>query len=308
MKKIFLIFITLVILVLTIYIYESKNNGYCLTGAFLSDSPAKEDIISFKKTFGKKPYFVMVFIDWNNFINPEIIKDIYSQNSVIFISWEPWIAATEEAVNYGNILDGANDDYIKEFATVIKGIENQVYIRFAHEANGNWYPWSGEKIGSQNYVSLCRHIKDVFDDTGTSNVKWVFSVNNEDVPAKNNFMDLYPGNDYVDYIGIDGYNWGNTKDWSNWLSFKEIFLSRCRQIRRFLNKPIIITEFGSTSSGGDKSEWIKEALKTIRSIKDIKGFVLFNVDKETDWSFRKDTVEAKALKSALGVSHFKDSR
>ena len=123
---------------------------------------------------------------------------------------------------------------------------------------------------------------------------------------ENNFMLHYPGDEYVDYVGIDGYNWGNTKSWSRWMSFRDIFEERYRQALDHFKKPVIISEFSSTSSGGDKRTWIKEAMRDIRRMRNIKAFVLFNIDKETDWSFPADTSFGKEFKSQLEDRYFVD--
>lgn len=152
--------------------------------------------------------------------------------------------------------------------------------------NGNWYPWSGVKIGRDKYTAIYRYVKGIFDEERAGNVRWVFSINAEDVPLENNnFLLYYPGDRYVDYVGIDGYNWGDSRDWSRWMSFREIFEGRYSEITASLNKPVLISEFSSAGSGGDKAQWIREAMSDIKLMRKIKAFVLFNMDKEEDWSF-----------------------
>jgi beta-mannanase len=202
-------------------------------------------------------------------------------------------------------LTGKYDDYLKAFAERLKKVEGPVFLRFAHEMNGNWYPWSGVKIGKDKYVAMYRYVKGAFDEEKADNVKWVFSVNAEDVPEKNNdFLLYYPGERYVDYIGIDGYNWGNTRSWGKWVSFREIFEEPYKEITAHLDKPVLISEFGSTSSGGDKARWIREAMDDMRHMRKVRGFVLFNVDKETDWSFSNDEGAAAELKKQLADPYF----
>ena len=91
-------------------------------GAFLSDEPTKEGIIDFKNKYGKKPYLIMVFVDWKNFINREVIKDVYSQGCVLFVTWEPWYAVAKEGMDYDEILSGKWDEYISEFAEILKNV------------------------------------------------------------------------------------------------------------------------------------------------------------------------------------------
>ena len=302
-------FLSIIIAATLLSSCATDSKSYCLTGAFLSDKPSREDIVDFKNKYGKKPFLVMVFVDWENFISQEVIEDVYSEDCALVVTWEPWYAMAKEGLDYDEILSGKWDAYIREFANRLKDTEEAILLRFGHEMNGNWYPWSGTKIGREKFTAIYRHAKDIFDETGASNVEWIFSVNWEDVPREdNNFMLYYPGDEYVDYVGIDGYNWGSTKSWSRWMSFKEIFEKRYKEITNNLKKPIIISEFSSTSNGGDKAVWIKEAMNDIKRMKEIKGFVLFNVDKETDWNFPTDEDFGKEFKVHLGDSYFKDGK
>ncbi len=297
----------LIFLAITLSLSYARNpKQYCLTGAFLSDKPTKKDIVDFKNKYGKKPFLVMIFVDWDRFIDDEIITDVYSSDCVLFVTWEPWYAVGEKGINYDGLLSGKRDKYIMGFANKLKDINKTVFLRFAHEMNGNWYPWSGTKIGKDKYIMIYRHVKDIFDENGATNVKWVFSVNWEDVPGENNFMLYYPGDEYVDYVGIDGYNWGDTKSWSKWMSFKEIFEKRYNEIVNNFEKPVLISEFSSTSSGGDKTVWIKEAMNNIKHMKKIKGFVLFNVDKETDWSFNLHEKWGVEFKKQLNDPYYRE--
>lgn len=301
----FLIIIAVVIAVF--FLSASKRTkDYCSIGAFIADRPTKKAIQQFQADFGKKPYLVMVFVDWENFVDNEVVNDVYSMESVLLVTWEPWYAIKREGINYDTILSGSMDSYIKNFAGELKLINKPVFLRFAHEMNGNWYPWSASKIGARKYIAVYRYIRNIFDELNADNVKWIFSINWEDIPKENSYMKCYPGNDYIDFIGIDGYNWGNSKSWSRWISFKNIFNKRCKEAAAYFKKPIIISEFGSTSSGGDKARWIREAMAEIKNMKEIKGFVLFNVNKETDWSFPIDRDSGKELNLQLKDNYFKD--
>lgn len=297
---IFLIFV----FCLFLFLIFSNSMHYCWIGAFLKDNPTEDDIRSFRQEFGKKPYLVMIFIDWPRFVSEQTITSVYRKNSVLFITWEPWDASSKKGVPFEKIIAGEYDNYIKFFSSRIKDIKKPIFIRFAHEVNGDWYPWSGLNIESDKYVSAYRHIVDIFKKVKARNVFWVFSINWENVPRGNSFVNYYPGGKYVDYIGIDGYNWGNTQPWSRWMSFRDIFEPAIHESWRLFRKPIIISEFSTCSSGGDKGEWIREALGYIRKERRIKGFVLFNMDKEADWGFSGRSRYSQELKRQLADKHF----
>ncbi len=286
-------------------IVELGGKEYRPTGTV--DAGYKGAVWQVRDSYGKKPFLVMVFADWGSFVGEEVIRDVYRQGCALFISWEPWQAIRKQGIDYDRLLSGEYDKYIVDFATGLRAIEKEVFVRFAHEMNGNWYPWSGTRTGSDKYVAIYRYVKDVFDEVDATNVKWVLSVNWEDVPKKNNhFVLYYPGDEYVDYVGIDGYNWGNAESWSRWMSFKDIFEERYRQIAAHFKKPVMITEFSSTSSGGNKAKWIREAMNDIKRMQKIRAFVLFNVDKETDWSFPAGGDSGKELRRQLEDDYFRD--
>jgi len=298
-----------IIFVLGLLLAASCVSDYgqgCLTGAFLADRPSAEDIDNFKAAYGKKPYLTVIFTQWGAAVDEQVLKDVYSEGCALLVTWEPWQAATKTGVDFDKIIAGDYDEYIKSFALRLKSAKGDVYLRFAHEMNGNWYPWAGIRIGKDRFIKAYRHIKDVFGGTGADNVKWVFSINWENIPEGNDYKLYYPGGGYVDFIGIDGYNWGVTQAWSRWMGFKDIFVSRYEKVRQEFKKPVIISEFSSTSKGGDKAEWIKEAMADIKRMKNIKAFVLFNVNKETDWGFPAGSPWGRELEKQLKDSYFKE--
>jgi endoglucanase len=291
-------------------IKQLDENNYCLTGAFLADRPTRKEIKEFRNNYGKKPYLVMFFVDWGNFVGEDAYQDIFAAGSVPFITWEPWQAEAKEGIEFDQILSGEYDHYIIQFIKRITKFKKPVFLRFAHEASGDWYPWAGKKVGAAKLIAVQRYIKDLADKQGANQIKWVFSVNWQDIPADedNFFMNYYPGKDYVDYFGIDGYNWGDTQEWSHWMEFGEIFKEPYKIITSETNKPIIISEFSSAQSGGDKVEWIKNAFQAIKKMKKIKAFVLFNVDKEAAWKFRPNSPAGKQLKKELKDPYFRENR
>ncbi|MFH1395240.1 MAG: glycosyl hydrolase [Candidatus Omnitrophota bacterium] len=312
MKKLFikLITIALVLTIVILVVKEIERGNNCFTGAFISDKPSGKDIREFKKDYGKKPFIVLVFVDWEQFVPDEVINDVYKEDCVLMVTWEPWKAQKKTGINYKELLEGKYDPYINEFAEKIKNIKKPVFLRFAHEMNGNWYPWSGTKISKELYIKMYRYVHKLCKKAGANNVKWIFSINAEDVPKEKNnyFLNYYPGNRYVDYVGIDGYNWGNTYSWSKWTAFKDIFKKPYKEITAKIHKPVIIAEFSSADTGGDKGVWIKEAMQEIRRLRRVKAFVLFNVNKEAKWQFDAAAASGEALKKQLAGTYFKDKK
>lgn len=278
----------------------------CWIGAFIEDVPSAKDIDRFQEDYGKRPALVSIFLDWGRYPEERVVHDVYGRDGTLMVTWEPWTAATQKGIDYDALLAGSEDAYIRTFALKMKAIEKPVFLRFAHEMNGDWYPWSGQKIGGEKYQRLFRHVRKVFESVGADKVRWVFSINAENVPPANAYEACYPGDRYVDYVGLDGYNWGSTRSWGRWRSFQDVFSGPYEEVLKKFRKPVLIAEFGSASSGGDKAEWIREALESMRTMPELKGFVLFNKDKEADWRFSQDAPAGKALYEGLKSPYFWD--
>ncbi len=81
-------------------------------------------------------------------------------------------------------------------------------LYLAHEMNGNWYPWS---LGStpNEYILAWRHVYTIFSNKGleSTRLQWIWCVNNEDF-GNYTAENYWVGDNYVDWIGIDGYNFG----------------------------------------------------------------------------------------------------
>ena len=70
-----------------------------------------------------------------------------------------------------------------------------------------------------------------------------------------------PGDEYVDWVGIDGYNFGTAKSGMSWRSFNETFKGTYDIVTGLTSRPVMIGETGSTESGGDKAAWIRRSCR-----------------------------------------------
>ena len=192
------------------------------------------------------------------------------------------------------ITSGQHDRDIYRWARQIKAFGHPVYFRPMCEMNGNWSPWAGTVNGNspEDYIPAWRRIHNIFRIVGANNAIFVWSPNRDgSQPSAQTTFDLYyPGDPYVDLIGLNGYNWGlmyNTPTWtSRWQSFSEVFGHSYAVYTRRTNKNMMISEMASTESGGSKAAWIKDAFTQIKYYYPrIKQATWFNANKETDWRF-----------------------
>jgi Glycosyl hydrolase family 26 len=174
----------------------------------------------------------------------------------------------QPAFRLARIIDGSFDSYLQYFATKAKEFGHPFFIRFNWEMNGFWFPWSegvnGNKPGE--FVAAWRHVHDIFAAAGATNVSWVWCPNVNIYGELAKLGPLYPGNRYVDWTCLDGFNWGVRHGSPGWLSFNKIYHSTYRQILRLApHKPVMIAEIASSEKGGSKAAWIKEMLSKLRN-------------------------------------------
>lgn len=176
--------------------------------------------------------------------------------------------------------------------------------------NGDWVAWGGNANGNSpgDYIPAWRHIHDIFVEEGATNVKWVWAPNRDSnhVSAQATFDTYYPGDAYVDYIGMNGYNWGtviDTPEWvSVWQDLAEVFGYSYDVAVANADKPIIISETASTEVGGNKAEWITDAFAQLPTrFPEVESLTWFNMNKETDWRVESSTVSLDAFRDAIAT-------
>ena len=272
---------------------------------------AAASLDQFTTDTGIPPRLVVFFLAWPQFDAPfyfprASLDTISAAGAIPVLTWEPWVfsGTNPTVIPAARILDGHYDAYITSFAKAAHDFGQPLWIRFGHEMNTERYHWgvAADAYGPEApflYRDLFRHVVDIFRAQGAANVRWVFCPNAESVPspdhppvaAWNRASRYYPGDDYVDVLGMDGYNWGSTVDdpavsWrSRWQSFDEIFTPLHAELQQLApTKPIVVFETASATEGGDKEAWITAAFHTA-SIWRLVAVCWFEANKETDWRF-----------------------
>lgn len=212
-----------------------------------------------------------------------------SEKNITMITWEPFDKKDKKQNILPDIARGKFDKHISSFALDVKKFSKPLILRFAHEMNGDWYPWSGKynNKSSQNFIESYRRIYSIFKKHNIQNVFFAFSVNNEDVPNEswNNFENYYPGDDVVDIILIDAYKWSKYN-----LTPKQLIKkSYERIIKSFPQKMIGLGEVGASSQKIDKEAWVQDFFVLIKErFPAIRTVIWFDMIKEEDWGFSHD--------------------
>jgi hypothetical protein len=232
---------------------------------------------------------------------------IAATGAVPELTWEPWdptAGLDQPAYALDTITAGAHDAYLSRWAKQVKAWGGPLVIRFAHEMNGNWYPWAEGVNGNGpgDHAAAWRHVVELFRRAKVSNVTWAWTAN---VPYAGStpLASLYPGDAYVGRVGLDGYNWGTTQPWSSWQSFGDLFGPGVAELRSISTRPIHINETGAPEAGGgDKAAWITDMWAWLDAHPEVRGVTWFSILKETDW--RVDSSEAALLAWGAGARVF----
>jgi hypothetical protein len=258
-------------------IQESGPRGALIppNGALLGHYYGTGTIAETDARIGRKPAIHLSYYNWDDdWAGAAATREDLADGRIPLVNWEP------VDTDFDAIADGRLDTTIRDRARGAKALGSNIFLDFAAEMNEN-EGWGGHNPAK--YIAAYRHIHDIFVAEGATNVAWAWCPNVTDSPDAPTAMDYYPGDQYVDWTGVDGYNWGTSLPGFEWQSFPEIFSAIYAQLA-VKGKPIIIGETGSDETGGDKAAWIDGIVPALRSeFPLIKALVWFDVDKERHW-------------------------
>jgi hypothetical protein len=272
-----------------------------------NNSGGLTQLASFESHAGKKAalYGMYKSFYWDADFPAAEATTVRNHGSIPMITWEPWNPSNgvnQPAYSLGAIAAGNYDTMISRWANEIKAFGSPTWLRFAHEMNSDWYPWAEGVNGNGpgSYVAAFRHVHDLFAAAGVTNVTWVWNPNVVMDGVGSSLTSLYPGDAYVDRVGADGYNWGTSASWGTWQSPSSVFGATMTQLRAITHRSIVIGETASAEAGGNKAAWITDFFNYVKANPDIKAFVWFNLQKETDWRIESSAAAQAAF--ASGVS------
>lgn len=295
--------------------------GVILLGA--SDARVKdsyESIIDLEDSLLTTFPLIHIYAAWGSgpdFDFPALqVRTILELGSLPVITWEPWLSAFNENEFPGipepadrdlgslaAIAEGTYDSYIEKWAQEVRNVGEPIFIRFGHEMNDPYrYPWGPQNNKATDFVNAWIHVHDIFSKAGADNVLWIWSPH----PSYGYFEYLYPGDEYVDYVGFGLLNFGTVANWSQWWSFDDILGKHYPALDSF-KKPMMITEFGSLNVGGDRADWFHESFKNLPiRYPSIKSVIFFHqsedrtvTNKVVSWQILRDPESLDAIRQEM---------
>jgi len=224
----------------------------------------------------------------------------------------PMVDMDPDGTSLAEIAAGDFDAQIAEWAAAARDFGGPLFLRWAWEMNGTWFQWGEEAAADpSSYVAVWRRLHDLIEAEGASNVTWVWCPSVVQAGATP-LRALYPGDRYVDWNCMDGYNLGRSRPATNWHSFDEIFRRTYDRLLALApEKPIVIGEVGSTAVGGSKPRWIRKALGTDlpRSYPRVKALVWFNWNiledgRRRDWQIETSPESEAAFAESIASPYY----
>lgn len=251
-------------------IYEPADN--VLAGGAAVQKYAQE--------VGKKPAFAWFSVRWQNAnfgayqqFDPRLLDQFRTLGILPGITWDasrgaPIVNKAQTDFSWKAIVSGKHDAYIQQVAAAVAAYHYPFLLRVLHEMNGTWYPWGYSVNGNTNpadFVTAWKHIVDIFRKAGATNVQFVYCQSSLEAGQINSHLNelkqVYPGDDYVDWVALDGY--ANSRN--HWRSLKDEFQPSYDLLTSLSTRPMILYEVGATENPNDplfKADWIIQGFLT----------------------------------------------
>lgn len=288
--------------------------GFCMLslGTQGSQLPAKhwgvtvdtdKTLSKFELLIGRQATYQGTFVHLGNgnAFPSELAEPLEDAGETLVIFWEAMDYNREPAkqpeFSDDAINSGQWDQEIRDLAAAMHDYTAPVIFVPFSEMNGDWTP-TGQGLYANTpdkYKMAYRKVWNIFHEPSIYNdkVKFAWVVNNEPADV---IADYFPGRDVVDYVGLDGFNWGDP-----WQSYTEAFTPSLKELHK-LGRPILITSFAS-AAGPEKAAWMHDAFLRIQTNPHIVGWIWFNFKKEQDWRVESDAGALKMFRQAVQHTH-----
>jgi hypothetical protein len=215
---------------------------------------------------GDKLDVVSGFVDWDYVFGEARDRALSGKaGRKLLYSWEPQCKSKTSCISFTEITSGHQDAYLQRIADSMSTYPHEIYVRPWAEMNAWWSPYQpGSKqplAGSiEEFKAAWRYVYTFFRSRGVRNLHFVFNPDASMEPTNVDVREIWPGAQYVEVLGIDGYNWGDSGSagGERWQEFDDIFRDMYGVLTALdETAPVWICEFGSKepakSDGGPEN-------------------------------------------------------
>lgn len=254
---------------------------------------------------GARPTVDNIFVKLDSGFSTATLTGISARRMTPMVSLEPWSWKSTwgqsglPQYSLAAIASGRWDQQFLAIARTTAAYRGPVYLRFAHEMNGWWYPWAVSQNGNSaaGYVAAWRHVRTLFRAAGAANAMFVWSPNALTGSAQESPLEAaYPGDAYVDLVGFTGYGHGG--------SAAATYDATYARLAKLTTKPIMLSETGV--DGTAKASWIAGFGSWLATHPRVVGFVWFATTPSTsgasgDYRYDDTATNAAAFRRALAT-------
>jgi hypothetical protein len=246
-------------------------------GVAVDGAPRHMDgIESFARRTASRPNIITIYQSFRDEFAAAEVRRTYVYGALPIVRWEPYSARLVD------IARGRHDPYLKSFAAAVRALNLPMAMTFAHEMNGHWYPWGATKNKARDFVAAWRRIHRIFSDADAGNVIWAWTPNVISGAEGVRLAGWYPGDAYVDWIGIDGY-FTNTGP----RTYRGLFGPTMAEVGRFAKRPFLIVETGA-ERGWARNSAMESLFRGVAKDRRMLGFVYFNQRGSKHWEINGD--------------------
>lgn len=296
-------------------------------GASVGSLPTEAtDLAALESTLGAHLGIASSYVDWTHVLGgPQELALAQGGRRAVLLSWESF------GIRFTDVTSGAQNAYLNQVVQSMRQYPYPLYVRLWPEMNGSWSSWQPTGAGSKpnggtpsQFIAAWRYVVTYMRTRGVTNLKFVFNPDASNGTLNTPIASIWPGAQYVDVLGIDGYNWGQsalgpTDTGDTWRTFTQVFSSMYQQLTALdATAPVWITEFGSKeptkeddssypreSSPIDplhsKGAWLTD-LMSLRTFPQLKALVYFNKLKERDWRLESSAASLAAIRAQLALA------
>jgi mannan endo-1,4-beta-mannosidase len=203
--------------------------------------PSYAPIAEFANAAGRTPNLVGYYSGWAEPFDTSFADMLHTHGEIPFVQIDPTDASIEA------IADGTYDDYLRSYADSVRSFSHNVVIGFGHEMNAPWYSWGYGHTPPSTFVAAWRHIVTLFRNEGADNVTWVWTIQ-ADESGTGKISSWWPGAQYVDWVGIDGYYYTPAD------TFASVFGQTIGQVKALTGIPVLLSE---TAVGPEAGQFLK---------------------------------------------------
>jgi beta-mannanase len=245
---------------------------------------------SWESQMGRKFDIVHVYHQWTQNFPTAEERALAAEGRLLLINWK-------SPGSWPAVANGSQDGQITATATRLKAFGRKLFLAFHPEPEND----IGAAGQPADYARAFRRVVDVFNKVGADNVIFVWNMMGFVGGHGDIYPTLYPGDQYVDWIAYDPYNWYGCKSGHKTRSFAEITKPFYDWTAAHApDKPLMLAEYGlreQPASSTSKADWFRDELTQLKTTRTrLKALVYFNNDHKCDWRITSSSSSVAAYR------------